>query len=46
MDLKIIRTNIELIEIIVDQIQNGHFPLFIIEGTAVDKLDLILVFVL
>ncbi|HHT9107170.1 MAG TPA: DUF4917 family protein [Candidatus Wunengus sp. YC63] len=40
-DLKIKRGGggIELIEIIAAEIQNGHFPLFITEGTAQDKMN-------
>jgi len=40
IDLKIVRngSGTELIEIIADEIQKGHFPLFITEGTAQDKI--------
>lgn len=40
-DLKIKRDNasVELIEIIASEIQKGHFPLFVTEGTAQDKLN-------
>jgi hypothetical protein len=40
-DLKIKRDNaaVELIEIISAEIQKGHFPLFVTEGTAQDKLN-------
>lgn len=40
-DLKIKRSGAddELIEIIAAEIQQGHFPLFITEGTAQDKMD-------
>lgn len=39
-DLKILRDNqyTELIDIIANEIQKGHFPLFITEGTGIDKM--------